>query len=162
MSVLLTYCNSSTIIRRMLIDQISLYKFIGKRLQAKRAHLGMTQSELAQQVKLSRTSIANIEAGNQNAPLHVIYEIALSLGLKSSELFPSLEEITSPIEVGEAIAQQMAGVGSDKAANVVRNLVRSSREDGISGTIADVQKQSGKRGGGVLGGRRKANSSGPS
>ncbi|MBX3151506.1 helix-turn-helix transcriptional regulator [Candidatus Obscuribacterales bacterium] len=158
MSVLLTWRFRPTIIRRMLIDQISLYKFIGKRLQKKRASLGMTQSELAVKVDLSRTSIANIEAGNQNAPLHVIYEIGLTLGLKPSELFPSFEEITSPLEVGDAIAQKMAGAGSDKAANVVRSLVRSTREEFASGIITDVQKQGGKRSGNSMGKRRKTNS----
>ncbi len=124
----------------MPIDQFSLYEFIGKRLQRKRSSLGMTQAELAKEIKLSRTSIANIEAGNQNAPLHVIYELCSILGLKPSELFPSLEEMTSPKEVAEAIAKEMAGAGSDKAAEVVRNLVRGKEER--SDTTGDVQIQS--------------------
>lgn len=121
----------------MPIDQVSLYQFIGKRLQRKRASLGMTQAELAEQIKLSRTSIANIEAGNQNTPLHVIYELCSLLQLKPAELFPSLEEITSPIEVADAIADEMAGFGSEKAAQVVRTLVRGKEKRGGTG---DVQK----------------------
>lgn len=129
----------------MPIDKVSLYKFIGKRLQNKRMALGITQADLAEQVKLTRTSVANIEAGNQNTPLHIIYEMCSILQLKPGGLFPSLEEISSPIEVADSIAKQMVNAGSGKAAASLKILVRG-KEAKNSDTTGDAQEQGGKAG----------------
>jgi len=108
----------------MTIDRDSLYAQIGKRIQVKRANLGMTQSELAKQLGLSRTSIANIEAGNQNAPIHVFYEICVILQIRPVEIFPEVDGISSSIVVGDSIANELGGV----AGNLLRVLVRNPQQ----------------------------------
>ncbi len=112
----------------MPIDQKSLYEFVGKALQRKRASMGITQLTLSKQVGLSRTSIANIEAGNQNTPLHVIYELCSILRMQPYEVFPSLEALSSPKEVAEDIANQMADDGKGKSAETMRKLIGQGGE----------------------------------
>ena len=121
----LTWRSECDLIYLMPVDEDSLYELIGQRLKQKRARAGLTQSDLGIKVNLSRTSIANIEAGQQNAPLHVIYDICMNLQIQPQELLPSLDEMySSPIEVADAIANNMVSAGSDKAAQTLRNLVR--------------------------------------
>ncbi len=65
-----------------------LYYEIGKRIKAERETLGFAQKELADEVRLTRTSIVNIEAGRQRLPIHVLYAIADALGVSVSCLLP--------------------------------------------------------------------------
>jgi transcriptional regulator with XRE-family HTH domain len=68
------------------VDQ--LYKAIGDQIQAARARSRMTQTELAQRVGRTRSSIANIEAGRQRAMIHTLLQIADVLGVALRELVP--------------------------------------------------------------------------
>mgnify|MGYP000881373652 CR=1 FL=1 len=60
-------------------DQI--YYWIGRAIQRRRIVLSMRQEDLAAAVGLSRTSMANIEAGNQRSPVHVFIQIANALSI---------------------------------------------------------------------------------
>jgi transcriptional regulator with XRE-family HTH domain len=46
------------------------YKQMGERLRIAREISGLTQSEIAKELGLTRTSVVNIESGNQSIPLH--------------------------------------------------------------------------------------------
>ena len=63
-----------------------LYSEIGRRIKAEREALEFTQHDLAQEIRMLRTSIANIEAGKQRLPIHVLYAIATALGIPVSDL----------------------------------------------------------------------------
>lgn len=69
-----------------------LYREIGRRIQCERKELGFNQIELAQEIGLTRTSIANIEAGRQRLPIHVLYAIAEALGAPVTCLLPERME----------------------------------------------------------------------
>ena len=122
----------------MPIDRDSLYAQIGKRIQRKRASLGITQSELAKQINLSRTSVANIEAGNQNAPIHVLYEMCVILHLRPAEVFPEIDGIRSSIVVGDSIAKELGGVAGD----LLRGLVRSHNDEGEASESINAEDKS--------------------
>jgi DNA-binding XRE family transcriptional regulator len=70
-----------------------LYEAIGSRVKQYRNDEDLTQSALAKQIGVSRTSIVNIEGGNQHAPLHVLWDIAESLDRNLGSLIPSKREI---------------------------------------------------------------------
>lgn len=53
---------------------------LGKFVKAMRKRAGMTQKELADRVGLERTSITNIERGNQTMNVQTINSIAEALG----------------------------------------------------------------------------------
>src|SRR5260221_694169 len=48
----------------------------------------VSQSALAEAVGLSRASIANIERGHHRVQIHVLYDIAVALGVEPHELLP--------------------------------------------------------------------------
>lgn len=80
-----------------MIDEKRLYAALGLRLkklrEAQTGHLGkLTQSALANEVGLERTSITNIERGNQKVPLHVLYRICEVMQISISDLLPPLSE----------------------------------------------------------------------
>ncbi|WP_018912723.1 helix-turn-helix domain-containing protein [Thiomonas sp. FB-6] len=84
-----------------MLDEKRLYQALGKRIRALReqpvdaARGRMTQAELAKLVEMERTSITNIEKGNQKVPLHVLFRIGEVLGAEPMELLPSLSEVQS-------------------------------------------------------------------
>ncbi|OCB50829.1 hypothetical protein A5722_32330 [Mycobacterium vulneris] len=51
----------------------------------------MTQADLAERVGLGRTSMTNLERGNQNPPLSVLPLLAHGLGISLSELIAEVE-----------------------------------------------------------------------
>ncbi|HLP88194.1 MAG TPA: helix-turn-helix transcriptional regulator [Nostocaceae cyanobacterium] len=78
----------------MTINERTLYQQIGRRIKQRRAEMGMTQAELAEAVGVLRTSITNIEAGRQKAPIHTLYKICIVLGVKVTALLPTEAEVT--------------------------------------------------------------------
>lgn len=81
-----------------MVDEGRLYKALGERLKAHRerqdtARGRVTQAKLAQEVGLERTSITNIERGNQKVPLHVLYRICEALQVPISDVLPPASEI---------------------------------------------------------------------
>ena len=52
------------------------YRLLGAKVEQMRSLLGWTQGELAGKIGLTRTSIANLEAGRQRVLMHDIEKIA--------------------------------------------------------------------------------------
>ncbi len=95
----------------MRINTTELYRYLGQRLREQRTSLGMTQQQVAVATGQLRTSIANIEAGRQRPPLHVLYLICAELGLEIIDLLPSTSEIvTEDSEQASGEPIQIAGL----------------------------------------------------
>ena len=75
-------------ISRMAVDPHLLYKHVGAAVKAARTKKKMPQETLAASVGLTRTSICNLEGGNQMTPLHVLYNIAIVCGIEVTDLLP--------------------------------------------------------------------------
>jgi transcriptional regulator with XRE-family HTH domain len=75
-----------------MIDQKSFYEEVGKRILKIRLQRRLTQESLAESVKLTRTSITNIERGRQKLPLYTLALIAESLSVQCSDLLPKMKE----------------------------------------------------------------------
>ncbi len=73
----------------------ALYQQIGRSLRNRRETAGLTQTELAARVGLSRTSVTNIEQGRQHLTLHVLYAFADALGALPAELLPDPNSLAS-------------------------------------------------------------------
>lgn len=63
-----------------------VYRQIGAKIQSIRETLGWTQHDLAKKVRLTRASIANIEAGNQRLLLHNVSDFAQAFGVEPKVL----------------------------------------------------------------------------
>lgn len=91
----------------MQIDEALLYREIGARLRRRRAEAGLTQAQLADLIGVLRTSITNLEAGRQKAPLPVLYDACLALGVEIAAILPTVAEVARevdlPVEVAGAV-----------------------------------------------------------
>lgn len=65
-----------------------LYRAIGSRVLRARVDAGLTQEQLAEKIGMARASIANLEAGRQRPPVHVIADIAAALDVARHDLIP--------------------------------------------------------------------------
>ena len=106
-----------------MIDHERLYALIGERIRSIREAQTprMRQEDLARVLSLQRTSIANIEKGQQRLTLEAIYRLCERFGLEVSDIVPPLSQVTRaeahPIVIGGQ-AQQL-GV---KTARVLEQL----------------------------------------
>lgn len=67
---------------------MKFYRVFGTKLRKARKSAGLTQEALADRVKLSRTSITNIELGKQHIPLHMLETFASAVGVQPCALLP--------------------------------------------------------------------------
>lgn len=95
-----------------------IYRQIGKIIRARRRVLEKAQALLAQEVGISRATLANIETGRQRILVHQVYAFAKALDLKLSDLLPeplplrpTAEWSGAPIE-GDLSAEQKKQVVS--------------------------------------------------
>ncbi len=63
-----------------------VYRLIGLKIEHTRTVLGWTQLELSKKVGLTRTSIANIEAGRQRILLHDIEKFSAAFQMSAKQL----------------------------------------------------------------------------
>ncbi len=70
-----------------------LYWTIGAAIRTARMAAGISQSDLATRSGLRRTSIVNIEGGNQRLPIATLYDIADVLGVQAVSLLPRNEDV---------------------------------------------------------------------
>lgn len=61
------------------MSDLEIYRLIGSRIAARRKDLRLKQVEVAEQIGLTRASLANIEKGRQKIMLHQVYKIAEAL-----------------------------------------------------------------------------------
>jgi transcriptional regulator with XRE-family HTH domain len=64
------------------------YKFVGEKIRIARQASGINQDTLAKEVDLQRTSITNIEAGNQKVQIFTLFKIAEALRVPILSLLP--------------------------------------------------------------------------
>lgn len=114
-----------------MISDDRLYVALGARLKKLRegedGSPRITQAELAAKVGLERTSITNIEKGNQKVPLHVLYKLCEVLRVDISSVLPPLAEVQEDetafrdVNIGTVTAKL-----SPLAAQVIENIVSSN------------------------------------
>lgn len=80
----------------MQVNETLLYNLIGESVRRQRIRVDMTQAQLANAVGVLRTSIANIEAGRQKPPLHLLYKLCMEFGVEVADILPGNAVITQP------------------------------------------------------------------
>lgn len=111
-----------------MIDNQRLYTLIGERVRRLREAQAprMSQSDLAQILSLKRTSVTNIEQGNQKPTLDTIYRLCERFGLEIQEVMPPLADVTQAGETSIVVGGQAHEVGV-KTASLVARLRPGSR-----------------------------------
>lgn len=72
------------------------YVDFGRRVRAARERSSLTQQALADALGLTRSSVANIEAGRQRALLHMTAAVAAATGVAAADLLPDQASLTAP------------------------------------------------------------------
>ena len=67
-----------------------VYRQFGAKVEAMRAVMAITQADLAKKVRLTRASIANIEAGKQRILLADVEKFAEALGMSPRSLMKGI------------------------------------------------------------------------
>ncbi len=97
------------------------YADFGRRVRTARDAAGLTQQQLADRLGLTRSSIANMEAGRQKALLHMTAAIAETTGVAAADLLPS----AAPAAVRPAITSDLRKL-SDPNREAVEMLLRQT------------------------------------
>lgn len=106
-----------------------IYEEMGQRIRSLRKQLRLTQDELAQRVGLTRTSITNIENGNQTVPVHLVYELCKALGTTPTALLPDPAELLRSDDIVQNVAFPTGDLSTEEL-SWVRKIRRSADEDG--------------------------------
>jgi hypothetical protein len=77
-----------------------------------------------------RTSITNIEAGRQKAPLHVIYTICDALDVDPLKILPTPSEVRQQVHEEVAIGAERVARVPPKAAEFLRGAIDDSTRSG--------------------------------
>ena len=93
-----------------------VYQVFGEQIRNRRRALNLTQLELAERIKLTRGSVANIEAGRQSVLLHQFLDIATALKVSPAQLLPvaeraaqKREEFEMPQEIRDIVQKIRLG-----------------------------------------------------
>jgi DNA-binding XRE family transcriptional regulator len=73
-----------------------LYPTIGTLLHEARERRGLTQHQVAHTLNLTRSSVANIEAGRQRMPLHTWVVLCQTLGVDPADVISRAIQATGP------------------------------------------------------------------
>ncbi len=108
-----------------------IYEEMGQRIRSLRKQLRLTQDELARRVTLTRTSITNIENGNQTVSVHLLYELSNALGTNPIALLPDPSDL---LRSDGVVRDPVFPTGdlSTEELSWVRKIRRSANEDGQS------------------------------
>lgn len=102
----------------------SFYKEVGRLVQKSRKARGMTQEILASRIGLTRTSVTNIEQGQQKFLLHTLIDIAQALHIAPASLLPEIYE-TSEEQINAMLKNHLPD-----EAEFIRTGLAVKREDG--------------------------------
>jgi transcriptional regulator with XRE-family HTH domain len=105
-----------------MIDSERLYVLIGERVRRIRDAQTprMSQEDLARILDLKRTSITNIERGNQKLTLDTLYRLCERFGLAVEEIMPPVSEVMRAEERSVVVGGESHEVGIKTASLVAR------------------------------------------
>jgi DNA-binding XRE family transcriptional regulator len=114
----------------LMLDSDRLYVLIGSRVKEIREAQKprMSQDDLAQILGLKRTSVTNIEKGNQKPTLDTLYRLCEHFGLDLSEVTPPVAEVTRTPSRPVVVGGKSQEVGEKVASLVERLRPRSAHK----------------------------------
>lgn len=127
----------------------NLYWQIGQNVRSARKSAGKTQSELAEKLKIKRTSLSNIEQGKQRVQIHTLYAIARSLDRSVTDFLPSLDVVDKRAEIaverhGEIIAATgMTSLSEKEQDRLVVFLSSAGNREKNNEAVNEIEDSSG-------------------
>lgn len=111
-----------------MLNEDKLYTSIGARIRRLREAQDprMSQADLARLLDLKRTSVTNIERGNQKLTLETIYRICERFGLQVQEILPPVSDVTHAQDRSVTVGGKSHEVGA-MTAKLVESLRPNAR-----------------------------------
>lgn len=109
---------------------IRLAKTFGIRLQEVRRRQHWKQDMFAEAFGVSRTTMSNIERGEQRIYLYQVYKAASILNVPLEELLPPLEEIGNPAIFRTASDDPLTQAAGQQLADVINEINGYSNKEG--------------------------------
>jgi transcriptional regulator with XRE-family HTH domain len=72
------------------------YAHVGSNIRNARTAAGLSQSMLAERIGFTRAAVSNLESGRQRLAVHLLVQIADTLGVKPAQLLAELPAPTEP------------------------------------------------------------------
>lgn len=113
-----------------------LYDLIGQRVRQSRLEIRMTQGELAARAHVGRTTITNLELGNQQVPLHQLLSIADVLGVEFQQFIPKREELGGISPIPMLVSGHPSGA-SPRAAMLIEDFLNRHPTEEITKETSD-------------------------
>lgn len=109
-----------------------VYADVGARIARARRAMGLSQKKLADAVHVTRTSIVNVEAGRQRAPLHLLWQIAAVLGVEVAELVPTradLAAVSAPLQLDATVVAliEQAAANDDSTKRLLVEFIQQAK-----------------------------------
>lgn len=101
-----------------------LQRDFGRRLQERRRERGVLQKNLAAAMSLTRTSVSNIERGEQRVYLDQVYQAAQFLQVDVATLLPAVEEVFQAPPIRTVTDDPLPPAAAEQASKIVKNLVQ--------------------------------------
>ena len=79
------------------VSNMDIRVLFGKAMRKHRLALGLSQESFALSIDMDRTYVASVEQGKRNLSLINIQKIADGLGISMSELFATVERLSSEL-----------------------------------------------------------------
>ncbi|GAB5400976.1 MAG: hypothetical protein Aureis2KO_25610 [Aureisphaera sp.] len=117
----------------MVSNKQAFYKLIGSNIKKLRKKNKIGQEDLAARIYLSRSSLSNIEIGNQQPSLHAIFEIAIALNCDVNDILPTILEYKTGFSEIDAnyidLLNKSTNSGNVKTINVLKEILRKDDID---------------------------------
>ncbi|MCU1283312.1 MAG: hypothetical protein JWM53_6858 [bacterium] len=124
-----------------------LYLELGSRVRRRREALGKTQEQLAGDVGISRSSIANIERGQHHAPVHVLLGLAEALNVDMGTLLPTHTELVALVDASRHVPK-LVNIGGESSlmspsvVQMVGKLLTQSKEPAPEASARPARRSS--------------------
>lgn len=107
------------------------YLILGKQIRAVRKAFGMAQADVASAVGISRSSLANIEAGRQGVYAHQLVRMAAVLNVRVGDLVEETSASAAMVKAIDTIRLQTAAENRELHArlNAVRRALNGETND---------------------------------
>jgi len=114
----------------MLKEQDAFYRELGQRISDERSIRKFSQEELGEYLKLTRTSIANLERGRHRPSIYQLIQIATFLRIEYASLIP-YDGITNEVQANVPEVKIFNGedVVDEATKDVVSNFLSNINRD---------------------------------
>jgi transcriptional regulator with XRE-family HTH domain len=103
------------------------YATVGSKVRSARIAAKLSQADLASQVGLTRSSVANLEAARQRTSLYHFVLISRVLKADVAELLPDVPKLSSEAHISPNVARELAN-SPESAQDFVRGAVAKLRD----------------------------------